>query len=66
MLTNLIALRKKKKYTQQQIADKLNISRTTYAAYELGTINIPFEKVIKLKSILKYKKDDIFFENKCQ
>lgn len=32
----LIKLRKSKKWTQQDVADKINISRSAYAGYELG------------------------------
>lgn len=32
----LVSLRKKKKWTQKDIAGKLNISRSAYAGYEIG------------------------------
>lgn len=60
MRVNLIRLRKKKKYTQQQMADKLNIARSTYAGYEKGTFYPSFEKVLEIKKILGTKNDDIF------
>ena len=61
----LIKRRKSKKYTQQQMADMLSVGRSTYNAYELGTINIPLDKAIQIKKILKYTKDDIFFKKEC-
>ena len=48
-------------FTQKQMADKLGISRSNYNNYELGTVTPPFEKVLEIKQILNYKKDDLFF-----
>ena len=41
-------LRKENKKTQQDIAKYLNVSRTTYNGYELGTIQLTMENLIKL------------------
>lgn len=60
MRYKLIEIRKRKKLTQKAISDILGISRSTYNAYELGTINIPLDTALKIKEILKYKNDDIF------
>lgn len=60
MRTKLIEVRKKKKLTQEQMAQKLNISRTTYTGYENGTFSPSLEKALEIKKILGYKKDDIF------
>lgn len=60
MRNNLIELRKKRKLTQQQMADKLNIARTTYTGYENANFSPSIEKAIKIKEILKTKNDDIF------
>lgn len=60
MRKKLIEVRKKKKLTQEQMANKLNISRTTYTGYELGTVSPSLEKALELKKILNYKNDDIF------
>lgn len=56
----LIEKRKKKKLTQQKMAELLNIARTTYNAYELGTVDPPLDKAIRIKEILNYKNDNIF------
>jgi len=61
MRYNLINQRKKKKMTQKNVSDLIDVSRSTYNAYELGTIDPPLEKAFKIKEILKYNKDDIFF-----
>lgn len=60
MRRNLINQRKKKKMTQKNVSDLIDVSRSTYNAYELGTIDPPLEKALKIKEILKYNKDDIF------
>lgn len=60
MREKLIEVRKKKKYTQQEMSEMLDISRTTYTGYEKGDFDPSLEKALKIKEILKYKKDDIF------
>lgn len=65
MREKLVEKRKKKKLTQDEFSKILDVSRSTYSAYELGTINIPLDKALKIKEILNYKKDDIFFNNDC-
>lgn len=60
MRTKLITLRKQKNKTQEEMAKDLGIARTTYNAYELGTTQPTVDIAIKIKEILKYKKDDIF------
>lgn len=45
---NFKNLRKQKKITQQEIAKYLNVSRTTYNGYELGTIQLTAENLIKI------------------
>lgn len=56
----LIQKRKKKKLTQQKMADMLEISRSTYGAYETGNIDPPLKIATEIKKILNYKNDDIF------
>lgn len=60
MRTKLIEVRKKRGYTQEQMANKLNIARTTYTGYESGNFSPSLEMAIEIKRILKYKNDDIF------
>lgn len=60
MRCNLIAERKKKKLTQEQMAKLIDVSRTTYTAYELGTTTPSLDKAIAIKKVLKCKDDDIF------
>ena len=61
MRINLINRRKMFGYTQKQMAEMLEISRSNYNNYELGTVSPPLDKVLKIKQILNYKKDDLFF-----
>ncbi|NLD87644.1 MAG: helix-turn-helix transcriptional regulator [Clostridiales bacterium] len=44
---NLIAARLKKNYTQQQVADHLNMKRQSYGAYERG-VSIPDAKTLQI------------------
>lgn len=60
MRIKLIETRKKKGYTQEDMADMLKIARTTYTGYENGNFSPSLEIAIKIKKILKYKNDDIF------
>lgn len=61
MRVNLIMRRKKKKLTQEQMAKMVGIARSTYNSYELGTRIPSLENAIKIKQILNYKNDDLFF-----
>ena len=53
MRTKLIEVRKKKGYTQEQMASKLNIARTTYTGYENGNFSPSLEMAIEIKKIIK-------------
>lgn len=60
MRNKLIEVRVKRGYTQEQIANKLNIARTTYTGYEIGNVTPSLEVALNIKKILNYKNDDIF------
>lgn len=60
MRKKLISRRKKMKITQDQMAKKLGIARSTYAGYELGNFAPSLEIAVQIKKILKYYDDDIF------
>jgi len=51
-------LRKKKNYTQQQVADLLFVSRSTYAAWETNGNDITFSKLLALIDIYKIAMQD--------
>ena len=50
----LAAVRKQKGYTQEQLAEKLNVSRTTISRWESGKIIPDLETVRLLSQILEY------------
>ena len=56
----LIEVRKKRGYSQQKMSELLKIARTTYTGYETGKFAPSLDKSLKIKDILKYKKDDLF------
>lgn len=56
----LIKLRKERGYTQKDMAQKLNISRSCYGNYETGCRKINFRCILELKKILNIS-DDKFF-----
>lgn len=58
---SLLRLGKKDGYTQEQMASKLNVARTTYTGYENGNFAPSLETALHIKKILKYNNDDIFF-----
>lgn len=53
-------LEKRDGYTQENMANKLNVARTTYTGYENGNFSPSLEMALQIKKILNYKKDDIF------
>lgn len=59
----LIEIRTKKGYTQEQMANELNVARTTYTGYEKGNVAPSLEVALNIKKILKYKNDDIFLNS---
>lgn len=53
-------LEKKDGFTQEQMANKLNVARTTYTGYENGNFSPSLETALHIKKILNYSRDDIF------
>lgn len=45
---NIRSLRIDNGYTQQQIADYLNVKQNTYSQYEVGTLNYSVDTLMKL------------------
>lgn len=60
--------RKEKGYTQQQIADILNISRAAYAQYERGQNTPTVDAILKLADFYKLSTDYLLgrYEKKDQ
>lgn len=53
-------LRENSGYTQQQVADALNIDRSTYAYYETGKTTPDINTIIKLSKIFNVPYTEIF------
>lgn len=55
--TNLIFLRKKHKFTSEELAKVLNLSRQSYSAYELGTRDISIASLKRLATFYNVSLD---------
>lgn len=60
---NIKLCREANGFTQQNIADFLNIERSTYSNYELGTREIPFEYLEKLADLFGCNLEDLLQED---
>ena len=58
---DLIEARKRERYTQQQVADIMGISRPTYARMEKHPGGISVDDARKLARIFRVDVQDIFF-----
>lgn len=61
-MKKLKELRKSNNISYQDIADKLNISKTFYWQIENGKRRLTYIMAIKIAEIFKLKPDDIFYE----
>lgn len=59
----LIEARKNERYTQQQVADHLGISRVTYAKMEKNPGDISLDDARRLADLFKVDVRDIFFSS---
>lgn len=55
-------LRRKKKLTQQQVADQLGISQSTYAGYEIGRLQPTLDMLKKLSQFYDVTTDYLLGE----
>lgn len=62
MRLKLIALRKKRGFSQYSLSDAAGISRTHYAQIEQGKKNPSFKTALSIKRVLGYNGDDIFLD----
>lgn len=60
--TNLKRLRNKTKFSQQEIADMLNLDRSTYVNWENETFDVKSQYIPKLAEIFKVDIKDLFEE----
>lgn len=64
MKTKITELRKKLKMTQQELADKVEVSRQTIISLEQGKYNPSLELAYRITKALKVKKIEDVFELK--
>lgn len=62
---NLVDARKKERYTQQQVADYLGVSRVTYGKMEKNPGDITLDDARKLAKLFRVGLQDIFFSTNC-
>lgn len=61
--SNIKYLRQKHKYSQQYLAEKLNVPRSSLSDYERGHTQVSIENLIKLSNIFDVKIDDLLRSN---
>ncbi len=59
----LSTLRKKNKWTQSEVAAKLNTVQSTYSGYELGTRKVTMDTIIALATIFHVSPDYLILGN---
>ena len=59
-MLKLKEIRKEKKYTQEDMAQKLNLQKQTYQNYELGKREPTIETIMKIATILETSIDKLF------
>ena len=52
--------REKLGYSQQEIADRLGVTKSSYGLYERGGRKVPLSMIIELSAILRFDLDDFF------
>ena len=57
---NVVYYRKRKKLTQLQLAELVDIDRSHISAIELGNVGVSFEVVFRLGEVLDVKPCDLF------
>ena len=57
---NVVYYRKRKKLTQLQLAELVDIDRSHISAIELGNVGISFDVVFKLCEVLEISPKDLF------
>lgn len=57
---NVVYYRKKKKLTQLQLAELLDINRSHISAIELGNVGVSFDVVFKMCEVFEITPKDLF------
>ena len=63
MYLKLKELRKKKKLTAREMAEKLEISKPFYCQIENGKRRLTYDMAVRIAQIFKKKPDAIFYED---
>jgi len=65
MRVTLQKLREKSGFSQQTFSEAIHISRSHYSQIETGEKNPSLQVSLKIKRILQYHNDDLFFNHQC-
>ena len=57
---NVVYYRKRKRFTQLQLAEKLDIARSHISAIELGNVGVSFDVVFKMCEVLEITPKELF------
>ena len=57
---NIVFFRKRKKLTQLQLAELVDVDRSHISAIELGNVGVSFDVIFKLCEVLDVKPKDLF------
>ena len=57
---NVVYYRKRKRLTQLQLAEEVNVDRSHISAIELGNVGVSFDLIFKMCEVLEIKPKDLF------
>lgn len=57
---NVVYYRKRKRLTQLQLAERIDVDRSHISAIELGNVGVSFDVIFKLCEVLEIKPKDLF------
>ena len=57
---NVVYYRKRKRYTQLQLAELIDVDRSHISAIELGNVGVSFDVLFKLCEVLDIKPKELF------
>ena len=57
---NVVYYRKKKRYSQTQLAELVDIHRTYVSSIELGKVSVSFDVLFKLAEVLEISPNKLF------
>ncbi len=57
---NVVYYRKRKKLTQLQLAELIDVDRSHISAIELGNVGVSFDVIFKMCQVLEIKPRDLF------